>query len=347
MRACAAAMAYSAPSARARCPALSRSNAAIMPCVCLCVCVRVRVRVRVRGFVSVIACVRVRADAFLREGSLSSLKDASLLCEAMPAQLQSLVEAALVLNDPILDAALMRRLFEALASCAENEQMPKDDPVLSALTPIIECAALLPDLLDAPPPQHVALWKDACSARTRSTLTRFFAQLLAGVIIDDLVRHDEEKPAVWGEAEPLPRELAEQCEQSALAARVCIAYMGERASVGDWVRVRQMVDLLGGCANLVGAAQPAQLHAALGRMLRFGSVPGDVLAAVSALLASSVGHMASSPSSLACGLHMLRSYAPLAPADADELIGRALDLSHASTPADRTAAVHRPLPVSD
>ena len=55
-----------------------------------------------------------------------------MILEAMPVQLQSLSEAALVLNDPVLDVALMLRLFEALKACAENERIPKDDAVLCA-----------------------------------------------------------------------------------------------------------------------------------------------------------------------------------------------------------------------
>ena len=71
-------------------------------------------------------------EAFLREGSLQSLQDANVILEAMPVQLQSLSEAALVLNDPVLDVALMLRLLEALKACAENERIPKDDAVLCA-----------------------------------------------------------------------------------------------------------------------------------------------------------------------------------------------------------------------
>ena len=283
-----------------------------------------------------------------------------MILEAMPVQLQSLSEAALVLNDPVLDVALMLRLFEALKACAENERIPKDDAVLCAcvcamatvpqwersyatrcsqlcvvcrrLTPILECAVLLPDLVDAAltQPQQAALWKDACVARTRSTLTRFFASL-AGVVIEDLIRSDE------GEAEPLPSELAE-CAQSALGARVCIAYMGERAGVADWVRVKQLVELFSSDAR-VGASQSARLHAAVARVLRLASIPPDVIAAVSALLSSTVSEVARSAYSLASGLHVFLPYALLAHADADSLIARAIELSQAM-PCDRTAAVH-------
>ena len=78
-------------------------------------------------------------EAFLREGSLQSLQDANVILEAMPVQLPSLSEAALVLNDPVLDVALMLRLFEALKACAENERIPKDDAVLCACVCAIAC----------------------------------------------------------------------------------------------------------------------------------------------------------------------------------------------------------------